>query len=144
VVWGMYHGSLLCLEEAVLLKKTKRVPAVIKLTFTIFFVMIGWVLFRTDNMKSAFDFLRQMFNFSSINIHPQPSRILAIDNHGKFTILIAALLCLMPIFEKLNSRISMFKNKFKKTALIPYLLLFFISVLKVGTASLSPFIYFRF
>jgi alginate O-acetyltransferase complex protein AlgI len=140
----MYHGSLLCLEEAVFLKKAERIPSVVKLIFTMFLIMIGWVLFRTENMQSAFAFLKQMFNFSSINIHPQPSRILAIDNHGKFTILIAVLLCIMPMFEKLNNRISTFKNKFKKTALIPYLLLFFISVLKVGTASLSPFIYFRF
>jgi alginate O-acetyltransferase complex protein AlgI len=144
VVWGIYHGSLLCLEEVVLLKKTERIPAVIKLIVTMLLVMIGWVLFRTENMKSAFDFLRQMFNFSSINIHPQPTRIMVIDNHGKFTILIAVFLCIMPLFEKLNSRISAFTNKFKKIVLIPYLLLFFISILKVGTAFLSPFIYFRF
>jgi alginate O-acetyltransferase complex protein AlgI len=144
VVWGIYHGTLLCLEKLILLKKTERLPSAIKLICTMFFVMIGWVLFRANDMKSAFEFLRQMFDFSSINIHPQPSRILAIDNYGKFTILIAFLLSIVPIFRKLEDKLAEFKNKFRKITWVLYLMLFFVSILKVGTASLSPFIYFRF
>jgi alginate O-acetyltransferase complex protein AlgI len=144
VVWGIYHGSLLCLEESVLLKKTERIPGGIKLFFTFLGVMTGWVLFRTDDMKSAFVFLRQMFNLSSINIHPQAGRIMVIDSYGKFVILIAFLLSFMPVFGKLNNKLSDLKNKFRNITFVIYLMLFLLSIIKVGTASLSPFIYFRF
>jgi alginate O-acetyltransferase complex protein AlgI len=144
VVWGAYHGSLLCLEKIVLLKKTERLPVAVKLVFTLFFVMVGWVFFRTADMKSAFAFLRQMFNFSSVNMHPASARIMVIDNYGKFTILIAFLLCIIPAFGKLKSWLSGLSNKFPRITLALYLMLFLLSILKVGTASLSPFIYFRF
>jgi alginate O-acetyltransferase complex protein AlgI len=144
VVWGIYHGTLLCLEKVILLKKTERLPPAVKLIFTMFFVMIGWVFFRADDMKSAFEFLRQMFDFSTINIHPQPDRIMVIDNYGKFTISIAFLLSIIPVFRKLEDKFSELKNKFRNITLAIYLMLFLLSIIKVGTASLSPFIYFRF
>jgi alginate O-acetyltransferase complex protein AlgI len=144
VVWGIYHGSLLCLEKTTLFKKTERIPAWIKLFFTFLGIMFGWVLFRTNDMKSAIDFLRQMFNFSSVNIHPETSRIMVIDAHGKFTILIAFLLSFIPIFKKLNNKLFDLENKYKYITFLIYIVLFLLSIIKVGTASLSPFIYFRF
>jgi alginate O-acetyltransferase complex protein AlgI len=145
VIWGIYHGGLLCLEKAMSFnKRLECVPVVIKMLFTMFLVMVGWVFFRADDINSAFDFLRQMFNFSSINIHPQSNRIMVIDNHGKFTILLAFLLCVLPSSNKLNDKIFEFKNRFQNITLIMHLMLFLISIMKVGTASLSPFIYFRF
>jgi alginate O-acetyltransferase complex protein AlgI len=144
VVWGIFHGSLLCLERLYILKQMERLPNLIRLGITLFLVMIGWVFFRTDNIGHSFGFLRQMFNFSSISIHTPPERILLFDNWGIFIIFFASVLCILPFFEKINNALLKFKARHPQLNLILCFLLFFLATMKVGTASFSPFIYFRF
>jgi alginate O-acetyltransferase complex protein AlgI len=144
IVWGIFHGSLLCLERLFFLEKMERLPGFIRLGFTLFLVMVGWVFFRTDNIGHSFSFLGQMFNFSSISIHTPPERILIIDNWGIFIILFASVLCILPFFEKINNLLLKFKDNHPQFTLVLCFLLFFVATMKVGTASFSPFIYFRF
>jgi alginate O-acetyltransferase complex protein AlgI len=144
IVWGIFHGSLLCLERLFFLKKMERVPGLIRLGFTFFLVMIGWVFFRTEDIGHSFSFLRQMLNFSSISIHTPPERIMIMDNWGKFIILFASVLCILPFFEKINNALLKLKAGHPKVTLVLCFILFFIATMKVGTASFSPFIYFRF
>jgi alginate O-acetyltransferase complex protein AlgI len=144
VVWGIYHGSLLCLERLLFLKRIERVSGFIRWGLTLFLVMIGWIFFRTENIGHSFDFLGQMFNFSSIYIHTPPERIIVMDNWGKFIILLASFVCILPIFEEINNALLKFKTGHPKVSLVTCFILFFIAAMKVGTASFSPFIYFRF
>jgi alginate O-acetyltransferase complex protein AlgI len=144
IVWGIFHGSLLCLERLFFLKKTEWAPGFIRLILTLFLVMVGWVFFRTDNISHSFSFLRQMFNFSSISIHTPPERIIIMDNWGKFIILLASFLCILPFFEKINNMLLKLKTGYPKVILVICFILFFVAAVKVGTASFSPFIYFRF
>jgi alginate O-acetyltransferase complex protein AlgI len=145
IIWGIYHGSLLCLEKTGFFRKiSSQIPDFVKTVSTVFFVMIGWVFFRADNLKNAFGYLKQLFNLSSANIHTSPERIMVIDNYGKFIILIASLLCILPMINKPKNKITAMMAKHNNITLGLHFLLFFVSVIKVGTASFSPFIYFRF
>ena len=54
IVWGAYHGLLLCLEKS--LKK----PLSALLTF--FLVMMGWVLFRSVSLGDAWGYLCGIFS----------------------------------------------------------------------------------
>jgi alginate O-acetyltransferase complex protein AlgI len=144
VVWGIYHGSLLCLERLALLKRMEKLPNFIRLMVNLFLVMAGWVFFRAETLSHAFSYLRQMFNFSSFSIHTQPERIMVINNFGKFIILLGIIVCILPFFEKSYNRLTRTAACRQKTALAACFLLFLFAVLKVGTASFSPFIYFRF
>ena len=144
VVWGIYHGSLLCFERLVLLKRMERLSSFIRLVLNLFLVMIGWVFFRTENMAHAFDYLRQLFNFSSIAIHTPPDRIMSIDNFGKFIILLAIFVCILPFFDNFHNKLLKTAAGHPKINLFLCFILLYISMIKVGTASFSPFIYFRF
>jgi alginate O-acetyltransferase complex protein AlgI len=141
VFWGIYHGSLLCIEKAAL-KHLKKIPGLIRMAFTFFLVCIGWVFFRADGFAAGSDYLKQMFNISSVKIHTPPGRIMVIDNRGIIIFIIACIICFVPVFDKkyLNSR-GLVHPKLK---LVFCFLLFLLSALKIGTASISPFIYFRF
>jgi alginate O-acetyltransferase complex protein AlgI len=144
IVWGIFHGSLLCLERLALLKIMEKIPGFIRLCFTLFLVMAGWVFFRTDNIAHSFSFFEQMFNFSSISIHTPVERIILMDNWGRFIILLASFLCILPFFEKFNNMLLKFKDNHPKLDLVVCFIIFFVAAMKVGTASFSPFIYFRF
>jgi alginate O-acetyltransferase complex protein AlgI len=144
VVWGIYHGTLLCIGKIFLLEKTRKIPHVIRILFTMLLIIIGWVFFRSEKISDALKYLRQMFNVSSVNIHTASERIMVIDNHGKFTIFLACLLCILPCFETFYNIVRKIIGNYRKTMFVLCFLLFLLSVLKFGTASMSPFIYFRF
>jgi alginate O-acetyltransferase complex protein AlgI len=141
VFWGIYHGTLLCLEKIILLKVFRKIPGFIRMGMTFIAVLLGWVFFRADGFIQGTQYLRQMFNFGSVSMHVDPFRIMVVDNRGIFVFILAVVLSFLPYFEKLYAKLQKTGNKIKCTLCF---LLFCLSVLKVGTASFSPFIYFKF
>jgi alginate O-acetyltransferase complex protein AlgI len=144
IFWGVYHGTLLCMEKVIFSKITEKIPFALRIGITYLLINIGWVFFRADGLNIAFEYLYQMFNLASVNLHPDPKRIIVVDNRGIFILVIAIVICFLPGFEKLYNNIKIIFIKNKKLSLLFYLIIFVLAALKVGTATISPFIYFRF
>ncbi len=60
VVWGAYHGVLLCAYRLAG-PRFDHVPAAARQLAMFFFVTIGWVFFRADSIGAAFHILHTMF-----------------------------------------------------------------------------------
>jgi alginate O-acetyltransferase complex protein AlgI len=64
IAWGAFHGLFLVADRVFLLKlleKTGKLPAIL---ITFFISLVGWVLFRSETLTYAMDFLRSMFTFT--------------------------------------------------------------------------------
>jgi alginate O-acetyltransferase complex protein AlgI len=61
VVWGLYHGSLLVAERCLGENLLGKVPRQMRVMFTFFLVVFGWVLFRSANFDQARAVLAGMF-----------------------------------------------------------------------------------
>ena len=61
LLWGLYYGLLLLLEKFVLQRFLDRVPVYIRWFYTMFLVLIGWVLFNRTDFGQMAASLRQMF-----------------------------------------------------------------------------------
>ena len=144
VLWGIYHGSLLCVEKAVFLKRTEKIHFIIRMVVTYLLVNIGWVIFRSDGLNAAFEYLQQMFNITSINLHPDSKRILVVDKRGMFIFITAVVVCFLPCFDKIYNNIKHFFARHVKLSFSCCLIIFILAALKVGSGYFSPFIYFRF
>jgi alginate O-acetyltransferase complex protein AlgI len=59
VIWGAYHGILLCLHR-VLEKPLSALPATLQRALTFLLVVIGWVFFRADTFEKAAGWLGSM------------------------------------------------------------------------------------
>lgn len=59
-VWGMFHGVLLVLEKRGLGEALLRLPVGLRHLYTMTMVMIGWVLFRADDLTQAAALLCKM------------------------------------------------------------------------------------
>jgi len=139
VIWGLYFGFLLVLEKLFLLRILKRLP-LINHVYTIFFILIGWVIFRADSFDHMFMLISQMFNaqsefdimeFQKLNIiHLWPYYILAI---------IGSIPLMKNIFKFLNKRV--FIGIIYDVYLVA---IFLICITYLITSSYNPFIYFRF
>ena len=59
VVWGAYHGFLLILERA-FSSSVAVWPSAFRRALTFLLVVIGWVVFRAQSMRTAFEWLGKL------------------------------------------------------------------------------------
>lgn len=70
ILWGTWHGVILAYER--LISWPKRADKIwYALPLTMFFVVIGWVMFRADTVGAAFDMYRGMAGFNGFAIKPE-------------------------------------------------------------------------
>jgi alginate O-acetyltransferase complex protein AlgI len=65
IIWGLLFGFLLLLERTGFGKKLDKGPAILGHIYTLFFVLMAWVLFRSPDLKNAFSYYRLMFGLES-------------------------------------------------------------------------------
>ena len=58
---GLYFGVLLIVEKYALARVLDRLPRILTHVYALFFIVIGWVLFRSDTLSYALGYLRVMF-----------------------------------------------------------------------------------
>ena len=146
VIWGVWHGLFIILEKAINIKDFEEKhqewwTKVIQHIYCISVFVIGWVMFRADNIKYAWDYLMNMFGL--LHLRPEDfaySMLYYVDTIEIITICVA-ILCSMPIFK----RILEVENRIAKTFInIWLLILFFLSTMTIASSTYNPFIYFRF
>ena len=64
IVWGLYFGILLILEKFILKKYFSNVPKFIKGIYTLFLVMISFVIFQGDNLSNDFNIIKGLFGLN--------------------------------------------------------------------------------
>ena len=139
LLWGLYYGVLLVLEKLVWGKALARLPAAVRHIYTLFFVIIGWVIFDLETLGHVGGYLRGMFGLSGAGLLDDA----ALYYLGSYlpTLIILALASTplaVRLWEKLPRRAVQ--------AALPVLL---VLCLTVSTAYLvdatyNPFLYFRF
>jgi alginate O-acetyltransferase complex protein AlgI len=142
--WGIYHGGFLVLERITGMREVSReTHKILRRVITLLIVIIGWVLFRSEDIARAIGFLSTMFTVTDLPISYELSLAL---NYRNLLILTAAL----SVFF-LPGDFSLIKILINKKDPLPLLagalmILFvlpYCAALIVGGAS-SPFIYYRF
>ena len=139
VIWGMIHGTAITLEG--LLDKNGKLDKsrIFGRIYTMFIVVIAFVLFRADTTVQGIEFIGAMFSLNKAG--PVAATSLGIVlNPLNIAVFIAALILNCP-HKKFKERI------FEKSYIISSagsLLLFALCILAIANDSFNPFIYFRF
>jgi len=74
IVWGLWHGSLLALEKYFNVDNQSTAFNFVKWSTTLFLVMLGWVVFRSENMGQALVMYQAMFSFDQFSLSPDFSQ----------------------------------------------------------------------
>ncbi len=143
VLWGLYYGLLLVLEKYVLRGVLIKVPAAVQHIYTMFFVIIGWVLFRIENTNYLSYYLERMFIYHKTSID---SLLFTYqDMLYALPFLIIASAASLPLFKNTVEKIESGSNKQLKYLYDFFLLVIFvISLIFMMGEKFNPFIYFRF
>lgn len=143
IFWGLWHGMFIIFEK-ITGWHNKTGSWKISLSqhlYAIFVFVIGWVMFRAENMSYAWQYIKNMFGLIQEHkiIYELPYYI---DNIEIFAF-VAAILCAMPIFK--NILAIRFKRKTARAMVnIWLMMLFILSTAAIAASTYNPFIYFRF
>lgn len=136
IVWGAYYGLFFILENIFLANILQHLHKFLRTLYALIIVAVGWVIFRSDNLTYAFQYLAQMFfpkNFILPNVlHEQ------LINYKSMTALVFSLFVIFPVYYILPIK--------KITVLKPMVLIAVLisSIIILINTTYNPFIYFRF
>ena len=148
VLWGAFHGFFICLDKllGVNRKTDKRELSMLRSSFsvllTFLIVMMGWVLFRVDDVAGAGGFSKALFSFKS--------GLQGTTDLQFWTTLALAIffsfLTLTKAGQKLQDAIfaEHYSKRLSWTMFTLCLILLVLSTGALCVSDFNPFIYFRF
>ena len=153
IVWGLWHGFFIIAEDvAAKLFHTAEhgrsaVCSILKHLYTLLVVLIGFVIFRADNMAQALSMVGAMF--SGISTSAQTSLLLA-QCLTPLTVcaLVLGIVGSTPVLPALRRRAALQSQGVQQgMQVLSYagvLVLLLADILHLSAASYVPFIYFQF
>ncbi len=132
IVWGLYYGLLLIIEKFLLKKYIDKLPALCARFYTLFFILIGWVIFAFDSLGDGIRYIMGMFGQNVAFINSQGMYYLI----SYLPVLIILSVASTPVIKKLKI------NKYLSPVFI--VLGFLLAVAYIVNSSYNPFLYFRF
>ena len=167
LLWGAWHGMWLAIERALGVNAAPTLINPLKWAFTFLLVMLGWVIFRAENLDVAWRMYSALFSpamFSSQGWALSELNRASISDLQIATLLLAyALMAFCGLRQfyrqraasagdgRLPSSGALLQTPAGASIALPrylvrgaLLLLFCASVLKLSAQSYSPFLYFQF
>lgn len=143
ILWGLYYAILLLIEKMVTDKYIEKLPKVLKILYSLFFITLGWVIFRVENINDLILVIKKMFSFNNTSF-------VTLFNNNAMLIstvpyIILGIFLSLPIDKWFKEKVD--KSNSVILTLIEDLILgvlFGISIMFLVSNSYNPFIYFRF
>jgi len=143
IIWGIWHGTFLILERIFLLKVTSGIGRFARILFTLVIVILGWVMFRVEDVHMAFKYIAAMFGLNHGDF------ICRLSNQDWAIAVISLFFswfCLFKPFQHFHDYFFLQELKLRSHFwLAPVcILLFILSLAGLAGNSFNSFIYFRF
>ncbi len=154
VLWGLFHGVFLVIERLGFGRVLKKIPSIFRWIYTMLVVLIGWVLFRADNLTRAIAYLRSMFTLKSIGL----TMTMANLNAFIFFALILGIVFSFPVAKKFWQPQNQLDYETTASAgklgwkyylqgyaqIFVCIFLLLLSITFLSGSDFNPFLYFRF
>ncbi len=149
LIWGLWHGLFQIIERIIGNKAPGfKLPKVFGWMYTMLVVVLGWVLFKLEELEPALSYIGAMFGLDGESFVGFSLRFY-LDNRMIF-IMAAAILAAIPWREVLPENIRGRMAGFSVTGAgiltkrILLIILLLVSLMFVVNSTYNPFIYFRF
>ena len=144
IIWGLYFGVFILIEQLIGKKRMKKIPIVIRHIYNKIVIIIGFGIFYFEDLGRLGDFFKNLFG---LNGNALFDNVVQLSVQNNLFLLLAALICCFPLYEglqKLKTRyaaavyaVDMFQTVCNAALLI-------ISSILLVDATNNPFLYFRF
>lgn len=144
IFWGLWHGIFMLLERRLRSDKVSSKPVVtmMKRIYTLLVIIIGWVLFRAEDLPHALRYLGRMFGV----VKPTTVGVSVTNYLDGYSILILVFGIILStklvpaLIEKIKDQKYIYN--IGETVILVFLLLY--CGICVMASTYNPFIYFRF
>jgi alginate O-acetyltransferase complex protein AlgI len=143
IVWGCFYGVIIICEKLFLGKILNKLPTLIRSTYVMLLVILGWVLFDTADLPTALNYASAMFGLGG-------SGALA-DNTAHYALLnytVILIICIFActdlwrrIYERLQTKIPAILNY---SGVLYQTVMFIFVIAYLVDAGYNPFLYFNF
>ncbi len=135
VLWGLYYAIFLLIEKFILKDILEKTPKFVNHLYTLIIVLVGWVIFRGENLETILDTLESLIGINGLG------NITKLSTIGIFSIRYIIAFILGIIFSTDISK-KILKDDTKTDVIVG--ILFVLSIITILVGSYNPFIYFRF
>lgn len=143
IFWGLYYGLLLIIEKYFIKKHLEKIPSILQHFYALFFIVVGWVLFRIEDLSQLGTYLGTMFVYEKTTLNA----ILFTYQDMLYALpfMILAIVGSVPLFKKISEKVENGKSNILKYLYDFYIvLILIISLIFLLGEKFNPFIYFRF
>lgn len=151
IVWGLWFGIFLSIEQSGFRKTLKKLPRIVQHIYTIIIIIVAWVFFRSGTFGQGWDVIRGLTGLNGTQAgsfpyykHVNPVFLMTL------TVAVAGAAGWLKILRKstwkafLRCHFGLPKIAFRLFDLIILLGLFLVSIAEILRVGYSPFIYFKF
>ena len=141
ILWGTLYGVFIIAEKLFLGKLLEKLPTAVRWLYTMLLVVLGWVLFVTPDLPTAFSYMGTMFG--STGILADSRALYLLLNYGVMLILgiFASTDAWKIIVEKANEKMPVAVNWIKP---VVKMAVFVLCIAYLADATYNPFLYFNF
>ncbi len=151
VVWGLYHGAFLVLERTRFGAWLQSLPRLVRHSYALLVIVIGWLIFRSENLPQALVFLRALFGFAHVST--SSNMLYMVLTNQATAVMCAGVVFSIPITARLREK--MLRTPLARVRLGAQWLrllaeplwlaaLLVLSAAWLADGTYNPFLYFRF
>ena len=149
ICWGLFYFVWIALEKVTGFgKKLEQIP-VFSTILVMFLVIIGWVMFRADNMTQAVQYICSMFNGYGVGFIDDVALFYLHDYKWFFLL---GIVCALPVKQWAGSLLAKKRPEalanphiaVQIVSVVCLLVLLVVSTAFLAKGSYNPFIYFNF
>ena len=142
IIWGLYFGILLLIEKLFVKKYLEKIPGVFRCIYTLFIVLISFIIFSADSMNGALLIINNLFR---AEMFIDEGVIYYLKSY--LPLLIVSLFGVTPLIKNIYIKIGKNKNISKILNILEPVFLLLLLVIVTAyliDSSYNPFLYFRF
>ena len=144
IIWGLYFGVFILIEQLIGKKRIKKIPLVIRHIYSKIIIFIGFGIFYFEDFGRLGDFFK---NLIGLNGNALTDNVLELSVQNNLFLLLAAVICCFPLYDGLQA----LKRRFSGAVYVvdtfqiaANAVLLAVSSIFLVDATNNPFLYFRF
>jgi alginate O-acetyltransferase complex protein AlgI len=142
ILWGLYFAVILIFEKYFFSKYLERLPSFVGHIYTLFLVIISWVIFYFEKLSSIGGYLAGMFGFKGVAFCNSTAVYYLLGYGAVFVV--AGYLSTLHFKKLINYAENSTKKFVWSAATAVYLAVFVSCVAYLVNSTYNPFLYFRF
>ena len=146
IAWGLYYGLLLMGERDLWGKAMEKLPSALRHSYTIFVIILSWVLFRSTGTGQVGDMLGVLFGLKGMGLGSNQALHFLLDYRWE---LVVGLVACLPVKSWLTDLLEQKGDKRSEQLLLwaPRLLALLLgafALARMVSSGFNPFIYANF